>query len=60
MCYMFPEIYLWCDTCEPLGGQHGSCAVLLHVPVSRDWWGSKRGPIVLLLTVLDQAGALLT
>ena len=25
--YMFPEIHLWCDTCQPLGGQHGSRAV---------------------------------
>ena len=20
--YMFPEIHLWCDTCQPLDGQH--------------------------------------
>ena len=25
--YMFPEIHLWCDTCRPLGSQHGSQAV---------------------------------
>ena len=25
--YTFPEIHLWCDTCQPLGGQHGSRAV---------------------------------
>ena len=25
--YTFPEIHLWCDTCRPLGGQHGSWAV---------------------------------
>ena len=25
--YMFPEIHLWCDTCWPLGIQHGSCTV---------------------------------
>ena len=24
LCYTFPEIHLWCDTCWPLGGQHGS------------------------------------
>ena len=24
---MFPEIHLWCDTCQPLGGQHGSQAI---------------------------------
>ena len=22
--YTFPEIHLWCDTCQPLGSQHGS------------------------------------
>ena len=27
MCYMFPEIHLWCDTCPPLGSQHGTQAV---------------------------------
>ena len=25
--YMFPEIHLWCDTCWPLGSQHGNQAV---------------------------------
>ena len=25
MCYMFHEIHLWCDTSQPLGGQHASC-----------------------------------
>ena len=25
--YTFPEIHLWCNTCQPLGGQHGSRAV---------------------------------
>ena len=24
ICYTFPEIHLWCNTCWPLGGQHGS------------------------------------
>ena len=23
----FPEIHFWCNTCQPLGGQHGSRAV---------------------------------
>ena len=27
LCYMFPEIHLWCDTCQPFGGRHGSRAV---------------------------------
>ena len=43
------QIHLWCDTCWTLGDQHGSRAVLFHVPVSRHWWGSKPGSIVLLL-----------
>ena len=25
--YTFPEIHLWCDTCQPLGSQHGNWAV---------------------------------
>ena len=25
-----PEIHLWCDTCWPLGGQHGSRSSSLH------------------------------
>ena len=38
MCYMFPEIHLWCDTCWPIGSQHGSQPVLLNIPASRHWW----------------------
>ena len=34
------EANLWCDTCQPLGSQHGSRSVLFHVPASRHWWGS--------------------
>ena len=30
-----PEIYPWCDTCQPLGSQHDSHCVLFHVPVSK-------------------------
>ena len=26
-----PQIYLWCDTCLPYGGQHGSRAFLIHI-----------------------------
>ena len=33
ICYTFPEIYLWCDTCQPLDGQHGCQADLFHIPV---------------------------
>ena len=31
--YSFPEIHLWCDTCWPLGRQHGHWADLFHIPV---------------------------
>ena len=41
-CYMFPEINLWCNTCQPLGGKHGKQAILFRVSASRHWWGSKR------------------
>ena len=27
VCYTFPEIHLWCDTCWPLSSQHGSWAI---------------------------------
>ena len=36
--YMLHDIHLWCDTCWPLGGQHGSWAILSHELVSRHWW----------------------
>ena len=32
---IFPEIHLWCNTCQPLGGQHCSCS-LPHMPVSAE------------------------
>ena len=54
MCYTFPEIHLWCDTCQHLGGQHGSRVNLFYMPVSRHWWGPKLRPIV------PQMNALLT
>ena len=30
-CYRFPEIYLRCNTCQPLGRHHGSRAVLSEI-----------------------------
>ena len=39
MCNRFHEIHFWCDTCQPLGGQHDSWADLFHIPASRYWWG---------------------
>ena len=55
MCYMLSDIYLWCDTCWPLGDQYGCQTILFYIPVSKHWWGSKPGPIILPLT--DQADA---
>ena len=46
MCYVCPEIHLCCDTCQPLGSQHGSRADLFHVPDSRHCWSLKLGPIM--------------
>ena len=41
MCYTFPEIHLWCDTYQPLGGQHGSWTVssmyLWGIGGTRNW-----------------------
>ena len=27
-----PQIQIWCDTCLPLSGQHGSQVFLIHIP----------------------------
>ena len=54
MCYTFSEIDLRCNTCQPLGGQHGSWANLFHIPVTRYWWDSNTRPIT------PQANTLLT
>ena len=53
----FPEIHLWYNTCWPLGGQHGSPAILFYVPTSRNWnWHLS---CCYCLTVWDQADTLL-
>ena len=39
--YTFPEIHLWCNTWQPLGGLYGSKVNLLHIPKTRHWWGSN-------------------
>ena len=52
MCYTFPEIHLWCNTCQPVDSQHSSQADLFHIPVSRYWLGSKPSPIMLQIKVL--------
>ena len=41
ICYKFPEIHLWCDTCRPLDSQHVSWAILFHIPGSKHWSSSK-------------------
>ena len=45
MCYTFPKIHLWCDTCWPLGGQYGSQVGLFHIPATRHWWGLNERPM---------------
>ena len=45
ICYMFPEIHLWCDTCWPLVGQQSTWVILLYIHMSRHRWSSKPGPI---------------
>ena len=41
----YPQIHLWCDTCQSLGSQHGSWAILIHILVSKHWWSSNLGSI---------------
>ena len=41
-----PQIHLWCDNCWPLGSQHGTWAILIHVFVNKHWWGLRLGSIV--------------
>ena len=60
MWHMFPEIYLWYDTCWPLGGQHGSQAIFIHILLSRHWWGLRLWSIMLLPYVWNETDALLT
>ena len=37
---MKSKIHVWCDTCWPLGSQHGSWAILIHILANKHWWGS--------------------
>ena len=40
-----PDIHLWCDTCWPLGGQHGSQSrSLMHVAEVGCWDSIRRPP----------------
>ena len=64
-----PQIYLWCDTCWPLGSQHGIWAISIYILVSRHGWGfsphfifgSIDGRLVFrCLTLYDKTGVPLT
>ena len=44
-----PQIHLWCDTCWPLDGQHGSWAIPIYVLVNKHWWGLIRRSIMPML-----------
>ena len=46
MCNTFPKIHLWCNICQPLGGQNDSLVILFYVPVSRHWWRWKPGSVM--------------
>ena len=41
-----PQIHLWCDTCWPLGSQHCSWAIPIHILANKHWWGLRLGSIV--------------
>ena len=55
--YMLQQFHLWCYTCWALGSRID----LFHIPLTRHWWSSKRGSIVLPLSHSeDQADVLPT
>ena len=43
---MFPEIHIWCKTCQPLDSQHGSQSLFPHAcsNIGRIWASDKRTP----------------
>ena len=45
---IFPKICFWCNTCWPLGSQHGNWVVLIYILMNKHWWGSRPGSIVQL------------
>ena len=49
-----PQIHLWCDTCSPVGGQHGSWAILIFVLVNKHWWGLRRDVLCMPLPHTSQ------
>ena len=49
-----PQIHLWCGTCWPFGGQHGSWDIPIQVLVNKHWWDLSPGSIVLLPHSLRQ------
>ena len=34
-----PQIHLWCNTCWPLGNQHGGRAVSINILANKHWFG---------------------
>ena len=40
---LISELHLWCNTCWPLGKQHGGWAVSIHIHGNKHWWGSSPG-----------------
>ena len=45
---MFPEIHLWCNTCQPLGGKHGSWSLPKWMFQQRQDAGFDRETVYLL------------
>ena len=53
MCYTFPDINIWYNSCWPLGSHHDNWAILFHIPSSKHWWGLKLWSIVLQMNTLS-------
>ena len=56
--YTFPEIHLRCDTCQPLGGQHGSWAI--SSTYMQGIGGTRNWELSCCHSVWDQADAIPT
>ena len=52
--YTFPEIHLWCDTCQPLGSQHGNWAI--SSTYLQGIGGTQNQELSCHCSVWDQAG----
>ena len=59
-CMLHCQIHIWCDTCWPPDGQHGSGDFLIHVLVTyKHWWDWNLGPSVRHTSELLRPGQLL-